>query len=175
MIPIKPIHPVNPIIRLYATALCCTAMLAAIPFAEIMAVTASAPIYTHFIYMFAHANIFHWLVNSWSLLVLHNAFRWYRCAAAYIIASAVSFVPFLVAAKPTVGASVFTCFFLGYIAPHFWATRQRSVVLITASVLALGLFLPGIAAALHITLYLAGIIFYYIERTIRSIHAYITQ
>lgn len=167
-------RPINPIIRLYATALFCVAMLAAMPFAEILAVTASAPMHTHFVYMFAHANIFHWVVNSWSLLVLHNAFRWYRCVASYIVAVTASFLTFMVDEVPTIGASVITCFFLGYIAPNFWINRQRTTVIMTAAILILGFAFPGIAAALHVALYVAGLIYYGVERTIRSIRTYIT-
>lgn len=154
--------------RLYLTLALCALMLALLPVAPALAVTPSAPFLAHLAYMFAHASVLHWIVNAWTLLVLHNTFRWYRCLAAYLLAVGASFVP-CVMSRPSLGASVFSCFFLGLITPHLWHSGKRSSVLMMAALLLLGFFLPGIAAGLHVALYLCGILFIRLERLARSL------
>lgn len=152
--------------RLYITAVICIFMLPVIPFAPVLAVSASAPLYTHFTYMFAHASILHWLVNSWAFLMLHNTFRWYRCITAYACAVIASFIPATVpAGSPAglLGASALTCFFIGFITPHFYLTRNRFNLALIAVTFILGFILPGIAALLHVIIFALGILMWFAE------------
>ena len=155
--------------RLYLTLALCVLMLALMPVAPALAVSHLSPLTSHLFYMFAHANVLHWLINAWTLLVLHNTFRWYRCLAAYLLAVAASFVPCsVIISRPTMGASALSCFFLGLITPHLWHSGKRSSVLMMLALLLLGFFLPGIAAGLHVALYLCGLLFINLERVARS-------
>lgn len=164
--------------RLYITLAACILMAFLIPFAPVLAlrpVCGGISVTSHFLYMFAHASLLHWLVNTWSFLVLHNVLRWYRLLVAYLLAVAISFVPATVpAGSPAgvIGASVITTFFFGFIAPYYWH-RNKSIPLMMAALIVIGCFLPNIAAAFHAVPFIVGIAYWYIERTLRSIRAYL--
>lgn len=165
--------------RLYVTAAACAIMAALIPFAPDMAVVLDGSLESiapHFLFPFGHANLLHWLINSWSLLVLHNVLRWYRFLLAYVLAVVLSFVvPYIISdSQPVIGLSVITTFFFGYITPYYWA-HNKSVPLMMMALLVIGCFLPGITAVFHIVPYVVGVVYCHIERTIRSVYAFITN
>jgi len=157
--------------RLYLVLAFCLLMATLIPLASVMAVSPSTPTYTHFVYMFGHANILHWLINAWSFLVLHNVLRWYRLLTAYLLSVTLSFLishfSCSSSAAPTIGASVLTCFFFGFIAPWLWQ-RQKVAVLMMLLLILAGFFLSGFAAGYHLIMFISGLIASYIEHFIRS-------
>lgn len=155
--------------RFYITFCFAASLLAFLPLAPHMAVSASAPLYTHFVYPFAHANIFHWACNAWSLLVLHNALRPSRCLVAYLLAAVVSFL--LPSARPVLGASVFVTFFLGFAAAYLWH-HDRRALLLTLALLAVTCVLPQFAAAYHIAMFLLGLAWFFIDSLIRNFIRY---
>lgn len=152
-------------IRLYLTITAIAIMAALIPFAADLAVSSSSPLTTHFCYMFGHAGILHWAVNSWALLVLHNLFRPSRLIAAYLLSVAISFASFT--QQPVIGASVITCFFFGFMAPHLWHKDRLSACMMMA-ILLIAFFIPGIAAVPHLLMFVAGLVWLYAERLIRT-------
>ena len=87
------------------TLIVCIFMAALIPNTDELAVSDNSPLYTHFVYILGHDGFLHYAINAWSLLVIHNLFRWYRVLTAYLFAVLVSFVA--LPAQPMVGASVF--------------------------------------------------------------------
>ena len=141
----------------------CILMAAAVPYTSDMAVSTTSPTYTHYVYMAGHAGWLHYLVNAWSLLILHNLFCWYRVLAAYIGAVAISYT--LLPDQPMVGASVFTCFFIGFWAVFSWYKDKLSV-LMSLGLLALTCILPGFAGIPHIAAYTLGLMFSVMERKI---------
>ena len=123
--------------------------------------------------MFGHAGLLHWAVNSWALLVLHNLFRQARLFVAYVLAVIASFVPscspYAATAlqspsqHPVLGASVITCFFFGLLMPSLWR-KDRLSACMTAALILIAFFIPGIAAFHHLLMFLSGIAWSYIER-----------
>lgn len=156
-------------IRFYSTLFACLIMMVLLPYADVMAVSQSSPVYTHYIYMFAHAGWLHLAINAWTLLVLHNLFTWYRLLASYICAVLISL--FLLPDLPMVGASVISCFFLGFIMPHTWR-RSRLTILLTLSLLLFTCLLPGMAGLPHVASYIVGLLFVYAEGFVRDLKRY---
>ena len=152
--------------RFYITLMTVLAMGCLIPLAPILAVSADSPIYTHFVYMFGHANLLHWLVNGWGLLVLHNLFRSYRVVVCWLFAVFITFTPIAASCSQMglIGASVLTTFFFGFLTPHLRKTDKTAALQILA-IIVIGFFLPGIAAMPHLAMYLFGLVFFYLERT----------
>lgn len=138
----------------------CLAMAAALPFTDRLAVSEDSAAYTHYIYMIGHAGWLHWAVNAWTLLVMHNLFRWYRVAAAYGFAVLVSYV--MLPERPMVGASVFTCFFIGFATPYLWR-KSRLTVAMTMALLLLTCILPGFAGLQHAAAFVFGLAFSHAE------------
>ncbi len=160
---------------LYATAVALMLMLIAVPNADELATSPTAPTYTHFVYMFGHATFLHWFINAWSLLLLHNTFRWYRLLVSYLLAVLVSFVPCAeVVPQSLIGLSAITMFFFGLITPYLWQ-RNKSAVWMMIGILLAGFFIPHIAALLHITIFMLGLAYYYIERFIRNLFDFIRE
>ncbi len=138
----------------------------------LLATSPSAPLYTHFIYVFGHANLLHWLINAWACLVLHNVFRWYRLLVAYACAVGATFLPYVCTdAHPVLGLSSVTTFFFGVITPYLWRTNRMAVKMMLA-LLAIGIFLPHIAALLHIIAFATGYLYAHLEKAIRHITHY---
>ena len=159
-------------------------MLPAIPLAGFFAVSPTSPTYTHFIYMFAHANIFHWAINAWGITILHRLYTPARCIAAYTTAVAISFLPSTLNSQlstlnsqlstlnpqlstPTLGLSVITCFLLGGLIRYCWK-RNKTAFWQAVTFLAAGFFLPNFAATYHLLAFLAGTIYFAVERNVRS-------
>ena len=174
-------------------------MLFLIPFAPVFAVSASAPLYTHFIYMFAHANILHWLFNAWGLLIMHKLFTLPRCITAYLIAIAISFLPspsllgrvgerlshlssfifHLSSSSPLLGGprgalgfSVILFFFIGYLI-FFFRKRNKTAFLQVILFIIIGFFIPNMAATYHLLAFLSGAIYFKIETLILDISHFI--
>ena len=154
------------------TILLAAAMLCAIPLAPICAVSPHTPLYTHFIYMFAHANLLHWLVNSWAMLFIHRLFTPMRLTAAYLTAVAISFVTWHT--TPTLGFSVILFFFIGYILYPCWRRKNNTILAQTALFIGIGFLLPSMAASYHLLALVAGIIYYQAEHIILDISSFNT-
>jgi hypothetical protein len=131
-----------------------------VPWTDWLAVSKDAPLYTHFVYMAGHDGYLHYAINAWSLLVIHNLFRWYRVLAAYLVAVLISFIA--LPAQPMVGASVFTCFFFGFMMPWMWH-KQKILLLLTVALMLLTCILPGFAGIPHVVAYVFGGAFVFAE------------
>lgn len=153
--------------RFRMTVVSCLLMAMLVPMADSLAVGNGTPPYTHYIYMAGHAGWLHYAVNVWSLLILHNLFRWYRVLAAWLWAVVMSFI--YLPDKPLIGASVITCFFVGFILTSLWK-RDRLTAGMTVALLALTCILPGFAAFAHVSAATVGFVFYFAEMEVRSIH-----
>lgn len=148
-------------------------MLFLLPYAPAMAVHPNdTALLTHILYIFAHASILHCILNTWCLLCLSAVITTLRFSLALFFAIAISFTPLVTA--PTVGFSVILFFFYGYLARLMYARRALGLVFLIAF-LALGLFLPWIAAGLHIAMFLLGILSWHIEGFVRTIIAQATS
>lgn len=154
------------------TLIACIFMAALIPNTDELAVSDNSPLYTHFVYILGHDGFLHYAINAWSLLVMHNLFRWYRVLTAYLFAVLVSFVA--LPAQPMVGASVFTCFFFGFTAPWLWH-KERLLLCMTVGLLLLTCILPGFAGIPHVAAFAFGVVFSYLESFIRNIHHYLNS
>ena len=137
-----------------AFALANIAMLVALPFNSLLATKADAPLYTHFVYMFAHADILHWAINAWAILAMHRIISVRMAAVAYIAAVILSFF----AKQPTVGASAMVFFVFGCLTPTLLSHRKIFLLQIIIY-LAVAFLLPGVAAGLHCAAYIVGIIY----------------
>lgn len=148
------------------TIVVCLLMALAVPYTELLAVSDNSPTYTHFVYMLGHAGWFHWLVNAWTLLIIHNLLRWYRVILAYIVTVSISYV--LLPEQPMIGLSVFNCFFIGFAAPWLWR-KDRTAALMTVGLLVLTCLMPGFAGVQHIVSLINGIAYCYAEGLIRAL------
>ncbi len=149
--------------RFYFTWTVLVLMAAAVPHTDRLAVSATSPAYTHFLYMAGHAGWLHYAINAWTLLAFHNLFAWYRVLAAYLCAVIISYI--LLPAQPMVGASVFTCFFIGFYAIYMWY-KDKVITLMTIALLALTVVLPGFAGIQHVAAYITGLLFSYAEKKV---------
>jgi hypothetical protein len=136
-----------------------------IPFHAIMAVSPSSPLYTHFVYMFGHANFIHWAVNAWCLLMLHRQFRPHRLLASWLASAALSFIYY--PSLPVLGISVIISFFMGSTAP--WLYRFKRLAFWQMIILLfLGCLLPHIAGVYHLILFVLGFIYAKVERFLHN-------
>jgi membrane associated rhomboid family serine protease len=134
-----------------------------VPMAGSMASSDESPFYTHFVYMFGHANFLHWIINGWAMLVLHNLFRPHRLEVCYLLAVILSFIPNISGdSDGLLGASVITTFFFGFLTPHIRRTDKTSAYMMLALIL-VGFLIPGIAALPHLLMYLCGIGYFCLE------------
>lgn len=149
---------------LYLSFIAAAAMILLLPLSPLLAVSASSPLYTHFLYMFAHAGILHAVLNAWAFVMLHNIYSIKRLVAAYTAAVAISFIPL---DKPVTGFSVIIFFFIGFIIRHL---RRKSPLAFWQSIafLGIGFFLPRTAASYHLMAFFAGVAFFHIESLITS-------
>ena len=151
---------------LYLTIIFVALMALAIPLHHSLAVSASSPLYTHFVYMFGHAGFIHWAVNSWCLVMLHHHFRAIRIVLAWLASVILSFIYY--PSLPVLGASVLISFFMGITAPWLY-TYKRLAFLQMLFILAIGCFIPHIAGVYHLVLFTLGILYAKIEGIISSI------
>lgn len=108
---------------LYITLLIILLMAFIIPLHASLAVSPSSPLYTHFAYMFGHANFIHWGINGWCILMVHHQFRFHRLFAAWLCSVALSFIYY--PTLPVLGASVLISF--------LWDSLRNGIIGITAS------------------------------------------
>lgn len=164
--------------RLYITLAAVIGMALLIPIAPYLAVSADSSLYTHFTYQFAHANILHWIVNGWALLILHNLLRPLRLIIAYLLSVIITFIPATTPPEPSggmLGSSVITCFFFGFIAPYFWRKGERLTACMMLALIIIGFFIHGIAAWPHLLMFLSGIVWFFPERLYRSFTSFVNQ
>jgi hypothetical protein len=136
-----------------------------IPFHAMLAVSPSSPLYTHFVYMFGHANFIHWAVNAWCLLMLHRQFRPHRLLASWLASAALSFIYY--PSLPVLGISVIISFFMGSTAP--WLYRFKRLAFWQMIILLfLGCLLPHIAGVYHLILFVLGFIYAKVERFLHN-------
>ena len=147
---------------IYPTMIAALIMLCLLPLAPLMATAAAAPLYTHFTYMLAHANLWHWAINAWGLLLLNHLVTLPRVTVAYLISAGISFIP-INEGRPLLGASVVVCFFIGLTLPALHR-RKPLIAAQTVILIIIGCLIPGIAALHHIVMLLAGIIYRPLER-----------
>lgn len=141
---------------LYITLLIILLMVFIIPLHADMAVSPSTPIYSHFVYMFGHANFIHWAVNAWCLLMVHRQFSFHRLLASWLASVALSFLYY--PSLPVLGASVIISFFMGFTAPWLYR-RQRLAFCQMLLLLLIGCLLPHIAGIYHLILFALGFIY----------------
>lgn len=122
--------------------------------------------------MFGHAGWLHYIINAWTLLVMHNLLKWYRLITAYLFAVLESYV--MLPEKPMVGLSVVNCFFIGFAAPWLWK-KDRLAVVLTLALLLLTCFVSGFAGLQHVASFLFGFVFCYAEGWIRDIRKYLKE
>lgn len=141
---------------LYITLLIILLMAFIIPLHANMAVSPSTPIYSHFVYMFGHANFIHWAVNAWCLLMVHRQFSFHRLLASWLASVALSFLYY--PSLPVLGASVIISFFMGFTAPLLYR-RKRIAFCQMLLLLLIGCLLPHIAGIYHLILFALGFIY----------------
>ena len=141
---------------LYITLLIILLMAFIIPLHTSLAVSPSSPLYTHFAYMFGHANFIHWAVNAWCLLMVHRQFSFHRLLASWLASVALSFLYY--PSLPVLGASVIISFFMGFTAPWLYR-RKRLVFCQMLLLLVIGCLLPHIAGIYHLILFALGFIY----------------
>ena len=150
---------------LYITLIILCLMAFIIPFHTILAVSPASPLYTHFVYMFGHANFIHWAVNAWCLLMLHRQFRPHRLLASWLASAALSFIYY--PSLPVLGISVIISFFMGSTAP--WLYRFKRLAFWQMIILLfLGCLLPHIAGVYHLILFVLGFIYAKVERFLHN-------
>ena len=153
---------------LYITIIIALLMAFIIPLHAELAVSASAPIYSHFVYMFGHANFIHWAVNAWCLLMVHHQFRPHRVVASWLASVALSFLYY--PSLPVLGASVIISFFMGFTAPWLYR-RKRLAFWQMLLLLVIGCLLPHIAGTYHLILFALGFIYAKAETFIHRANA----
>lgn len=141
---------------LYITLFIILLMAFIIPLHADMAVSPSAPTYSHFVYMFGHANFIHYAVNAWCLLMVHRQFRFHRLFASWLASVVLSFLYY--PSLPVLGASVIISFFMGFAAP--WLYRRKRLAFFQMLLLLLiGCLLPHIAGIYHLILFALGFVY----------------
>ena len=150
---------------LYITIVIAILMAFIIPLHADMAVSQSSPIYSHFIYMFGHANFIHWAVNAGCLLMLHRLFYIHRLLTSWLASVALSFIYY--PSLPVLGASVIISFFMGLTTPWLYR-RKRLAFWQMLIILLLGCFLPHIAGTYHLILFAIGFLYAKAEGFIRK-------
>lgn len=151
---------------LYITLIFVALMAFIIPLHRLLAVSVSSPTYTHFVYMFGHAGVVHWAVNSWCIIMLHRQFRIARIVTAWGLSVILSFIyhPSL----PVLGASVIISFFMGLTASWLYAYKRLAFWQMMF-LMAIGCFLPQIAGVYHVILFVVGFLYAKMEGIINSI------
>lgn len=108
------------------------------------AVSTESVWWTHFVYMFFHANIFHLIGNCYALFFLLNK---RNIIPAYLIAVIASFLPM----NPTVGVSSMIFAIIG-----MCRINSKFQKVFFYSYLVLGLIIPGINGTIHISSFVLG-------------------
>lgn len=153
---------------LYITIIIVILMGFIIPLHADMAVSPSSPIYSHFVYMFGHANFMHWAVNSWCLLMVHHQFRFHRLLASWMVSVELSFIYY--PSLPVLGISVIISFFMGFTTPWLYR-RKRLAFWQMIILLGAGCLLPHIAGIYHLILFATGLIYAMAERLFHQVNS----
>lgn len=126
------------------------------------------------LYSFFHANLLHATLNTWCLLsvvFLYNisARRLLTSYLVAVLAPVNTFLPWASdLASPTVGLSAVVYFLFGSIS--FEVTDKRAYQAWMAFYLIIGFIAPNTNALLHLYCYLAGLIFAFLNKPIKSRH-----
>lgn len=132
-------------------------------FGDELGYTNTSPWYTHFTYIFQHANFIHWLLNSIAFIsmciVLSRFLKWYL-VQAFIIATIVSF--FSDYDLPTVGISGVVYAMIGMFISLTFNTinNQKRAILYSCVFISLGVsfFKENSNFILHLICLLSGFI-----------------
>ena len=156
--------------QLKTTAIALVLMLLLLPFKGAMAVSEGSAWWTHFVYMLAHGNLIHLAVNGWALLLMHRILLPYRVVAAYIAAVIVSYCYY--PELPVLGASTVIMFMTGYMLPWIRQTRGWGSIVFIAACMSVGFIVPQLAGMYHLLCTLAGLVFFYVDRTVQGVWSY---
>ena len=118
-----------------------------------------SPIWTHFTYMFAHANLLHLICNLYALYICIS--KRINLFHVYIIGVAVSFIA--MNNIPTVGASSCVYVMLGI---NVYGAKRKTHLIAVCAVL-LGFLMPNVNAWIHVYSYILGMTYYAILIHIR--------
>ncbi|MDR1097300.1 MAG: rhomboid family intramembrane serine protease [Tannerella sp.] len=117
--------------------------------------TLHSPLYTHLTYAFAHAGLFHLIINTVSYISLYNALKGGKiiCSSLIISFASAAAASFLSAYQlPTVGASGLIFAMLGChtatVALNRKQWKQYSIILLLT--LIVPFFIPRVNALLHL-------------------------
>jgi membrane associated rhomboid family serine protease len=130
--------------------------------------TLHPPLYTHLTYAFAHAGLFHLIINAISYISLYNALKGGRiiCLSliiSFISAAAASF--FSSYELPTVGASGLIFGMLGCYTAAVSLNRKQwkqfSIILLIT--LILPFFIPRVNALLHLISFAFGVLIMWVR------------
>lgn len=121
--------------------------------------TATSPAWSHLTYNFAHANVFHLIINMVVFVKLYDIVEWKILLLGVLIATVISFVPFL-AHGYTVGFSGVLFAMLGFMYVVRKFTLKSYLInaawIVVGSVV--GLWAQNVNVWLHIACLTAGII-----------------
>lgn len=130
-------------------------LMAPLLFMEAKPIGMGMPFYHRFLYHFFHANLLHYMFNSWCLVSMVFAFDLplVDILVAYLVAT---FVPIVWSAS-AIGLSGMCFVLLGRCS--FFAKDKRSYHSYIGLFLAIGLVVPTIAGFIHLYCYLVGIVY----------------
>lgn len=122
-------------------------MLPLIPWGTALAVSTDSPWWTHITYVWAHAGILHYCLNGLCWVMMRNIITPARTITAIAIASLIP-----AGDLPVLGWSAILYYYMGLcIATMHPSSRVRLMLLV-----ALGFFMPWIAAGHHALMLAAG-------------------
>ena len=147
---------------IYFIILLCTSLFfSTVP--ENMGYSIMSPLYTHFTYMFAHANIVHLVVNMFVLYRMRHKVSVSLLCLGVGVATALSFLPFNYLGT-TVGFSGVLFFLLGYITFERLTTKYRLINIVMVAVASVvGLWSGAFNTWLHISAFVAGVSCLYLK------------
>lgn len=132
------------------------------PFSAVIGFSDNGSWYGHFVYMFGHANIFHFIINVSVLFSLQNKIRIYP---SYFISVLASFLPMYVQ-EPTVGLSAFLFSSMG----QMWGRtgRWKDAIRKAGPFILFTMLLNNVNGCLHLYCFVIGYLMewfiIYIER-----------
>lgn len=139
-----------------AALLLSTALLLLSFFDAPLALTTHCSVEARLCYHFFHANIFHAFCNVWCLLALVFYYNvdGLELLLSYAIATTVPSVA--LSTQPTVGASGICFALMGIV--FYKVARKRYYLAWIIPVIAVGFFIPRMAATVHLYCFLVGLI-----------------
>ena len=132
------------------------------PFSAVIGFSDNGSWYGHFVYMFGHANIFHFIINVSVLFSLQNKIRIYP---SYFISVLASFLPMYVQ-EPTVGLSAFLFSSMGQMwgRTGLWKEALKKAMPFIICTMAV----PNINGLLHFWCFVLGYIVAYCINNIKN-------